>query len=82
MAHPPARGLPQLGSHVFLLNISVGAALLVMCTIGLLLATRTRGAAAIPLGAIAAGVALVGGTALAALALPNAIIGRVFGCSA
>ena len=53
-----------------------------MCTIGLLLATRTRGAAAIPLGGIAAGVALVVGTALAALALPDAIIGRVFGCSA
>ena len=59
----------------------IGMALLVICTIGLLLATRTRGAAAIPLGGVAAGVALVVGTALAALALPDAMIGRVFGCS-
>ena len=69
-----------LGSHVFLLNISVGAALLVMCTVGLLLATRTRGAMAIPRGGIAVGVALVVGAALAALALPDAVIGRIFGC--
>ena len=70
----------SLGSHVFLFNVGVGAALLAASAIGLLLATHTRGNAVIPLAGVAAGVALVVGASLAAPTLPDPVIASAFGC--